>query len=382
MFTAAVALNDDSTADQLQEHGSPVHFEVLGDGGSVLWQSKPVSAPKEVQEVSISVLEVSELTLRVWVEGSAKYAHAVWLAPTLTACTDWSCDGWRNDKSTFRDALTGTRRGEVSPLPAVGEDVTTQGGVAAAALAYAGLLANEYLRDMRNAASASASSDGVSLVDLEAPFSIQVAADVLRRITSLLEAAIFGTVPRALLPPLLALVRTNVRRLVVSRVDPKAVGLRGSSESKADGDDGAAESKSDAAAGDASGDDDVLAALHAALRTVAASPDVSDSDRATALGIESAAIKLLLPAQDDRVTRFKAAVPAGGVVEVQLNFPCDVNAPDSGASVPFDALVLLLQMRARENGWKSTVSWRKGGGGVSVCVVLCCVVVLLGCCGT
>ena len=54
-----VALNDTAKLNE-----SKVRFEVLGDD-KVLWTSKDVTKPKNVQSCDISVLDINTLELRV-----------------------------------------------------------------------------------------------------------------------------------------------------------------------------------------------------------------------------------------------------------------------------------------------------------------------------
>lgn len=90
-----------------------------------------------VAPFEVSLLGVDMLELRVTVLDSNTNVHSVWVDPVLTVCAfrfalfglvflhsecihgvlqeceDWLCGGWRNDKSVFVDALSGTKRGQV-----------------------------------------------------------------------------------------------------------------------------------------------------------------------------------------------------------------------------------------------------------------------------
>jgi len=77
-FETKVGLNDSSPGSD-----SPMTFYVYGDG-NLLWKSKPVEAPQDLQECKISVQGVNALKLEVNAFGKARGAHGAWLEPALT----------------------------------------------------------------------------------------------------------------------------------------------------------------------------------------------------------------------------------------------------------------------------------------------------------
>jgi NPCBM/NEW2 domain len=175
-FSGSCALNDSATPDlrpassssssdgnnsSTAGGSSPIFFEVYGDG-KLLWRSEPIHASKTPpQPFATRVLGVEVLRLVVRCLGGNAGAHAVWLDPRLTMVTEWCHNGWRNDRETFEDELSGLKRGKIAPLPAPEEVLglsspadatsllsTSNQGLALALLAYSGLLAQEHLKGL------------------------------------------------------------------------------------------------------------------------------------------------------------------------------------------------------------------------------------------
>lgn len=83
-FTVAAAL-DDSIAGA----AGTVVFTVLSGGdsdgdASIIWQSKPLRTPRDVDRCLIDVFSVHKLTLRVSCAGDCRDAFGVWVEPTLS----------------------------------------------------------------------------------------------------------------------------------------------------------------------------------------------------------------------------------------------------------------------------------------------------------
>jgi hypothetical protein len=57
-------------------------FKVIGDG-KLLWQSQPLKKGGQVEACEVSVSGLSELVLQVDCPGSADFAHAIWIEPSL-----------------------------------------------------------------------------------------------------------------------------------------------------------------------------------------------------------------------------------------------------------------------------------------------------------
>jgi serine/threonine-protein kinase len=76
-FQTKAAINDDGEC-------SPLIFMVLGDG-NLLWKSRPVGKPGDVQDCNVSVKNVSVLTLMVTCtsDGWSEYHPSVWVDPAL-----------------------------------------------------------------------------------------------------------------------------------------------------------------------------------------------------------------------------------------------------------------------------------------------------------
>lgn len=307
-LVGSVAINDDVAPEKLREGGSPVTFQLWGDG-SLLWCSEPVSAPKATQAFDVSLLRVDHLELRVQARDKNQHCHAVWVDPMLTPCSDWLCNGWRNDKDTFVCALSGCERGQVPPLPALEVDSGSLGGVAASLLSAASVLADEVTAAMQSATPSS--PEGDSTFDLEAPMCVEVSESGSR-----LLAAVLGQVSPSgpLVDAVLRLVRANLRRLVVSNVQPVSV------------------------VGDAG-----LASLLEAVNAVLASDAASSGTKALAADVLHAGQPVFFPTVDARVARWTSLCPGAGVVEFQVNFPSQESS--------LDTVVILLQLLCRQQGW-------------------------------
>lgn len=71
------------TDDRNDPPGSPLTFEVLGDGKS-LWKSKPITERDTFQTCEIIIEKVNVLTLQVYCPGgNNSHAHATWIEPIL-----------------------------------------------------------------------------------------------------------------------------------------------------------------------------------------------------------------------------------------------------------------------------------------------------------
>ncbi|RLN97718.1 hypothetical protein BBJ28_00007803, partial [Nothophytophthora sp. Chile5] len=86
----AVAINDDTGNEILQQRGVSIVFLILGDG-VLLWQSKAITEVRQVEEFDVSVMNVRMLELKVSCPGSNQCAHAVWVDPCLHPVKDWTC---------------------------------------------------------------------------------------------------------------------------------------------------------------------------------------------------------------------------------------------------------------------------------------------------
>lgn len=76
VFESDVSLND------RQESENPVTFTVYGDG-KLLWESRPISSPRDIQHCVVSIRGVSELKIETRCAGPPKGAHAVWIEPVV-----------------------------------------------------------------------------------------------------------------------------------------------------------------------------------------------------------------------------------------------------------------------------------------------------------
>jgi hypothetical protein len=276
-FTGEVALADSAGTAVA---APPVVFDIWGDG-AVLWSSSnPLTGPTpRVPAVpfSVSVLGVSALALVVRCAGTSNAgAHALWVNPSVTTAAEWVCGGWRNAASAQRCALCGIRRGRVPAVPApiqllrdahlVSEQLdanqavnnaklkpglwTSPLSLAAGVLGYAALLAQEYMRGMRSPSPKKAvrslleGGTGTAPfveevgLDLDAPFAIQVSAEnissmvsIIGELQPLLERARkqgeSTAAAESLISSILRIASANIRRVIVSGASPaeQTVGL-------------------------------------------------------------------------------------------------------------------------------------------------------------
>jgi len=75
-FQATAAMNDTGKT------GTPLTFIVWGDG-RILWKSKPLHQPGQMDECGIDVSGIRRLDLQVECPGPNSWSHAVWLEPRL-----------------------------------------------------------------------------------------------------------------------------------------------------------------------------------------------------------------------------------------------------------------------------------------------------------
>lgn len=357
-FTGAVAINDSADSEKLAADGSGLTFTVLGDGVE-LWSSKPVRERRKPESFSISVLEVVTLSLRVRVDSSNAEAHAVWMEPAVEVVTDWTCNGWVNDRDTFDCAMWGVKRGDVTPLEPVrapdGDDTaSTTHKLAYAALGYAGVLANEYMRGMR---AVKEPEDGFSAYDLESAFAVEASGETFSLLCDMLRSLYTRSGPlyEGATVGLLRIIKSNLRRVVVSRVGPAAVGLSSSSGA------GAGESKDEGAAGESKDPDDFekLKPLYELLTSIVDAPagKVADSLRGEAVDALNTGALLFVPSADERKAIFSSQLTDSGVVEVQLSWPLQTGNAD-GDVVYLDRFMLLMQVTCRRNGLRYSIMGR------------------------
>ncbi|GMF18900.1 unnamed protein product [Phytophthora lilii] len=88
-INGAVAINDDTSSEILQNRGAALVFKILGDD-QLLWESKSMSETN-VEQFEVDVKNVRMLELRVSCAGSNHCAHAVWVDPCLHPVEEWAC---------------------------------------------------------------------------------------------------------------------------------------------------------------------------------------------------------------------------------------------------------------------------------------------------
>ncbi|KAI9916240.1 hypothetical protein PsorP6_016910 [Peronosclerospora sorghi] len=88
--SGAVAINDDSPNEILQNRGVSVVFQIYGDE-KLLWQSKAMSTTYLIEQFEVNVRNMRMLELRVVCQGCNYCAHAIWVNPCLHPVKDWAC---------------------------------------------------------------------------------------------------------------------------------------------------------------------------------------------------------------------------------------------------------------------------------------------------
>ncbi|KAF4038677.1 HECT domain-containing protein [Phytophthora infestans] len=106
----AVAINDDTRNEILQNRGVSVVFKIVGDD-KVLWQSKQLSETHQNEAFDVNVDKVRMLELRVSCSGSNHCAHAVWVDPCLHPIEEWACSNCSFVNRGFSKACTVCRKG-------------------------------------------------------------------------------------------------------------------------------------------------------------------------------------------------------------------------------------------------------------------------------
>lgn len=328
-FDAMVALNDD-IGDARTD--APVVFEVLGDGES-LWTSPPVSTAKDVHKVQLKIAGVSKLALKVSCAGPNTNAHAIWVDP---AC---------------RSAPWVWTRREAS----VGGEASDYNGVVANLLTIAQLYSREAMRSMRTAAPVEA---GGTALPLETPFAVQADGSTFKVAQQLLEELV-GQVEQessaAKIVALLQVVKTNLRRLSVSGLNPRAAGIRfrgdaSAGDSKAD--DGERESKDEG--------DGTLDGLHHLLLKLSGEPGKPAPVGIPPLVSQEAAevldigLELFYPTPAARHELLSGLVSTGGMVEVHFRWPAPGAEPGE-QDYRYERATLLLQSRCRTLGWRCEI---------------------------
>ncbi|KAG6975540.1 hypothetical protein JG688_00002286 [Phytophthora aleatoria] len=94
MIRGAVAINDDTRNEILQNRGVSLVFKIVGDD-KMLWQSKQMSETHQMEPFEVNVNNVRMLELKVSCSGSNHCAHAVWKwysrqEPAICGCGDLS----------------------------------------------------------------------------------------------------------------------------------------------------------------------------------------------------------------------------------------------------------------------------------------------------
>eukprot|EP00940_MAST-03C_sp_MAST-3C-sp2_P000395 g395.t1 len=220
-LSSRVALNDSVDAAKLDEEGSPVTFEVLGDGKS-LWKSKPITAPGTFAEFCLSLLDVDVLELRVHCPGPNIMCHAVWVNPVILYESKHSI--W------YRNMYGPIAVGKISSALTRSE---ARNRFAVQALQHVATLADIYMRRCRTAPQRPFEKSEAKL-DLEEPFVIQVcprffrvALDLFRGVVDSLEKTSSRSSEiatyREMCDALLLIISANMQRLEYSYIEPTSV---------------------------------------------------------------------------------------------------------------------------------------------------------------
>ncbi|KAG3106883.1 hypothetical protein PC121_g23 [Phytophthora cactorum] len=135
MMRGAVAINDDTRNEILQNRGVSLVFKIVGDD-KMLWQSKQMSETHQMEPFEVNVNNVRMLELKVSCSGSNHCAHAIWVDPCLHPIEEWTCSNCFFVNKGASIACTVCRNGtrDKSP-PSV--DVATSAGAASEAVSTA-----------------------------------------------------------------------------------------------------------------------------------------------------------------------------------------------------------------------------------------------------
>ncbi len=318
---ANVALNDD-----VSEASSDVVFEVLGDN-KVLWTSPPIRKCHNSVYLCVDISSVKLLQLRCQAKESHMNAHAVWVDPIL-----------RVPQPCFYDKEV------VKMVENVQENINPR-VLAAHLLALLDQFCVIQLQSMRKVAVAT-DRVGLSLVE---PYCIDVHLRTFSLLTELLQiiseriGSDSGYSGKLLSYESMAistinLVKVNLRRLVVSRVNPEAIGIKLLPEK---------------------GEQPTLRPLHSILKKFL-DMDVPGSDalgKAASAAID-AGLEVFYPTPEERRELLENLTKTGATLEVQFRWPTEVEKDKSlkkneasEFDIRFERVILLLEVDFGNLNW-------------------------------
>ena len=291
VFKTVVGINDDIE----DKKTSPITFSVEANG-TQLWVSKPLRQATETDECEIKLGDHKTLKLVVACDGAQQDAHAIWFEPVFTSSTELF------DRAAVQHI--------VQSIEKACPDSKT---VATAILAVLSEFANVEMNGMRNIASCS--------TQMAEPFCIEISAETMSRLCALLQKSIANGNDDVAIS-VLRLIKVNLRRLVVSGVDPALLGIQLT-------------------------EPPTLRTLHGVLDQLIAQMNTNKL-----LGREAAAavdhgLEILYPTAQSRRDLAVKMLEGGATLEIHFEWANKAENEDGR----FERLILMLQMECDTRGW-------------------------------
>lgn len=291
VFKTIVALNDDIG----DKKTSPITFSVEADGAQ-LWTSKPLCQAKQTDECEIKLGEYQKLKLVVSCEGAQKDAHAIWFEPMFTSTTElFDRTAVQNIEQNLDNCCSGSK------------------DVASAILAVLSEFADVEMSGMRIPEFCS--------TQMAEPFCIEISDRTMNKLCALLKKCLHDGDDNVTVS-VLRLIKVNLRRLVVSAVDPALLGIQLT-------------------------EPPTLRGLHGLLDQL-----IEQMSANKVLGREAAAavdhgIELLYPTVQSRRALAVKMLEGGATLEIHFEWANKTDSEDGR----FERLILMLQMECDTRGW-------------------------------
>jgi hypothetical protein len=349
-LNVAVALNDDIKSDETAK----VVFEVYGDG-ELLWKSPIVSVKGKSVATEIKLLDVKVLQLRVRdlntekpnANGVSSAAHAIWSVANVEFQTMY--------RRWYRNVFTNSILYPENSLATLSmHENNNDPHLAAASLLHKlARLSLTFLLPMRNFTEPPKSKNQLSQYDLESPFAVQVCPETFHLCCILLKillptlstSASPGDTANAIdpevnVPPsevkismvdsILQIMKVNIRRMIVSYIDPKEAGLRA--------------------------DSDILTSINEVLNSLISHDSIPSSIQQQAVEVLDEALPLLAPKVSTRAAMFLDSIPSVRVIEFQFRWPALTHQAVEYANL--ERAMLIIQLECRKRKWRGKLIGR------------------------
>ena len=337
-FMSRVGLNDTAKLNE-----SKVRFEVLGDD-KILWVSKDVTKPKNIQSFDISVLDINTLELRVHCDGSNEYAHAVWIDPVIVSESEFSV--W------YRKVY--------GPI---GVKQLNEGSKHAA-LKLLGMLADAHLRSLRCPPSRPIKRHTQAVLDLEEPYIIEICPELFEHAEVLLRNVISKKLSQIedhdleMYEAVMLLLCANLQRLKFSYVNPASV----FGDHDDDDDDENEEHKEEEKKQKEEKDADYLESLRNLLLKIISFPKESRFSKDLPAEVLYHGRRIFFPSEETRYEMALQASKSCRCIEFEMFWPVLSKDPSSSQNSKHDGTVfqayeramLLLQIYCRDRRWKTS----------------------------